>query len=92
MKHFFEIIGVVTAAILPLFNIPLIIKMVKRKSSEDISLVWAIGVWVCILLMVPSGLMSKDIVFKTFNISNVLFFSVVAITVIKYRKKECEKK
>jgi len=80
-------IGVVTAVVLPLFNIPLIIRIVKRKSSEDISLIWAVGVWICIMLMAPSGFISEDIVWKTFNISNVFLFSVVAFVTVKYRKK-----
>ena len=42
-QSFISSIGVVAAAVLPLFNIPLIIRIVKRKSSEDISLSWAVG-------------------------------------------------
>jgi len=81
-------IGVITAVILPLFNIPLIMRVVKRKSSEDISLVWAVGVWVCIILMAPSGFSSEDVVWKTFNFMNVALFSVVAFVVVKYRKRK----
>ena len=85
-------IGVVAAAVLPLFNIPLIIRIVKRKSSEDISLSWAVGVWVCILLMAPSGFTSQDIVWRTFNYTNLLLFTGVAFVTVKYRNGRNAKK
>lgn len=72
---------------MPLFNIPLILKILKRKSSQDISLVWALGIWICILLMAPSGFQSKDIVWRTFNITNMILFTAVVIVVLKYHKK-----
>ena len=82
-----ETISLVCAVIMPLFNIPLIIKIIKRKSSQDISLVWALGIWICILLMAPSGFQSKDIVWRTFNITNMVLFSAVVFCVLKYHKK-----
>ena len=86
MNHLIDTIGLMAAVILPLFNIPLIMRIVKRKSSEDISLTWALGVWVCIVLMFPSGLKSTDFVWRTYNIVNVLFFTAVMATTLKYRK------
>ena len=83
-------VGVIAAIVLPLFNIPLILKMIKRKSSNDLSLCWALGVWVCIILMAPSGFTSKDIVWKVFNIINLLAFSLVVIIILKYRKKSSQ--
>ncbi len=85
-------VGVMAAAVLPLFNIPLIIRIVKRGSSEDISLSWAIGVWVCILLMSPSGFTSTDIVWRTFNYTNLLLFTGVAFVTLKYRNGRSTKK
>lgn len=85
-------IGVVAAAVLPLFNIPLIIRIVKRRSSEDISLSWAVGVWVCILLMSPSGFTSQDVVWRTFNYTNLLLFTGVAFVTWKYRNGRNTKK
>ena len=81
----FEKIGLIAAVVLPFFNIPLIIKIIKRKSSKDISLSWAIGVWVCILLMFPSGLNSPDVVWRTFNIINITMFTAVVAVAVKYR-------
>ena len=82
-----EIISLVCAVVMPFFNIPLIMRIVKRQSSEDISMVWALGVWVCILLMAPSGFQSKDIVWKAFNITNLVLFSAVVFFVLKFHKK-----
>ncbi|MFA5088904.1 MAG: hypothetical protein WC552_07710 [Candidatus Omnitrophota bacterium] len=81
-----EKIGLIAAIILPLWNIPLIVKIIKRKSSRDISLSWAWGIWCCIILMAPSGFMSKDIVWKAFNIANLVLFSGVFFVVLRFRK------
>ena len=80
-------IGLVASIALPLWNIPLIIKIARRKSSSDISLSWVLGVWICILLMAPSGFSSKDVIWKAFNITNLILFTGVVIVVFKYRKK-----
>lgn len=86
MQNLTETIGLIAAIVLPFWNIPLIIKIIKRKSSGDISLAWVIGVWVCIILMAPSGFRSSDVVWRTFNIVNLILFSAVFVTVLKYRK------
>ncbi len=79
-------VAFIAAIVLPLFNIPLIIKVVRRKSSKDLSLCWVLGVWACIVLMAPSGLRSEDLVWRTFNYSNVVLFTMVMIVTLKYRK------
>ena len=81
-----ETIGMGAAIILPLFNIPLIMKIWQRRSSQDISLVWALGVWVCLIFMAPSGFTSQDLVWRTFSITNLAFFTLVVVMSIKYRK------
>lgn len=80
-----EKIGVIAAIVLPLFNIPLITKMIKRKSSQDISLIWVVGVWICIVFMAPSGFVSQDVVWRTFNYLNVTMFTLVMFVTVKYR-------
>jgi uncharacterized protein with PQ loop repeat len=82
----YKIIALIAAIVLPLWDIPLIVRVIKRKSSEDISLIWVIGVWVCFVIMAPSGFTSSDIVWKVFNISNLILFSAVLVTVLIYRK------
>ncbi len=87
MTHeLFEKIGLVAAIILPFWNIPLIFRIIKRKSSRDLSLWWGLGVWVCLLLMAPSGFTSADVVWRVFNIVNIFLFSAVVFVALAYRK------
>jgi len=86
MKEIIDQIGFIAAVVLPFWNIPLMMKIIKRKSSRDISLSWALGVWICILLMFPSGVASSNFTWKVFNIVNLVFFTLVVITTLKYRK------
>ena len=83
-----KIIGLIAAVLLPLWNIPLIMRIIQRRSSMDISLWWALGVWVCMVFLVPSGLMSSDIVWKVFTIVNFCLFSIVVITILRYRQRK----
>ena len=81
----FDKIALVVGIILPFWNIPLISRIIKRKSSKDISLYWALGVWVCLALMSPSAFHSADFVWKVFSIINFILFSFVVMTVLIYR-------
>ena len=87
MDAWIERIGMISAVVLPFFNIPLIVRMVQRKSSNDFSLFWALGVWACIGLMTPQALRSPDAAFRAFGLFNFLFFSVVVFLVLKYRRQ-----
>lgn len=77
--------GMIAGIIMPLFNIPLVYKIWKRKSSSDLSLTWALGVWSTIVIMTPSAVLSSDPVFRIFGIANVILFSLVVVFVLKYR-------
>jgi len=78
-------LGLMAAVVLPLWNIPLILRIRRRKSSRDISLLWAVGVFVCLVLMLPSGLSSSDPVFRVFTAINFVLFSTVVAFVLRYR-------
>ncbi len=91
-KDLIDILGLIAAVVMPLFNIPLIMRIISRRSSADISLWWATGVWVCILFMTPSGLRSDDIVWRTFNVVNLVFFTLVFITTMIFRKGQARGK
>lgn len=79
-------IALIAAIVLPLFNIPLVMRVIKRKSSRDLSIHWAVGVWVCFALMLPEALRSSDIVWRAFSIMNILLFTLVLVVVLMYRK------
>lgn len=86
MQNFFQTLGLIAAIVLPLWNLPLIFRIIKRKSSKDLSLWWAWGVWVCLGLMVPSGFYSLDVVWRTFSLLNFILFSVVFVVTLIYQK------
>ena len=86
MKALYQI-GFWAGTLLPLFNIPLILRIIKRKSADDISLIWLFGVWICILLMTPAALASPDMGFRAFAWTNVIFFTGVVIVTAKYHHK-----
>ena len=88
MDSWIQKIGTVSAIALPFFNIPLIIHLWRRKRSEDFSLSWAVGVWVCIVLMTPQALRSSDQTFRVYGIVNIIFFSVVAFLIVWYRRAD----
>ena len=83
----FEVLGLASAVLMPLWNIPLIRKILKRKSSDDISLAWVTGVEACVLGMLPSALVSNEPAFRVLGISNALFFTCVFIAVWIYRAR-----
>ena len=84
---YIKTIALVASIVLPLWNIPLIYRIIQRKSSSDISLSWALGVWVCLVLMAPAGFASQDHVFRTYNIINIILFTLVTVVVLLYRGK-----
>jgi len=81
-------IALVASIVLPLWNIPLIIRIIKRRSSGDISIYWAIGVWACLLAMLPSGMRSDFLVWRVFTIANFVFFSFVAACTLIFRNRK----
>ena len=81
-----KVVGVVASVILPLFNIPLILKIRKTGSSKDYSLTWTFGIMGCTLLMFPSVLSTHDIVFKAFGTINLVTFSTVMFYILKYHR------
>ena len=80
-----QALGLIAAVAMPLWNIPLILRIQRRRSSGDISLAWALGVFGCILLMLPSALASPDVVFRAFGIVNTVLFGAVVVQVLRYR-------
>ena len=83
-----DTLALIASVALPLWNIPLILRIIKRRSSDDISIWWAIGVWLCLLAILPSGLNSDYLVWKVFSIANLSLFSfVVFVTFLFHNKK-----
>jgi len=79
-------IGFWAAVILPLWDIPLMVHVIKRKSSQDISLGWAFGLWLSSVFMAPSAFITGDRAAIGFNLVNVIMLTGVLAVVFKYRK------
>lgn len=82
----FNLIGFWAGMILPLWDIPLIVRIIKRKSSADISLGWIWGLWITSVLMTPNAFMVGNHIAIGFNVVNVLMLTILLIVVIKYQK------
>lgn len=80
-----ETLGLVAAITLPLWNIPLILQIRRRRSSKDVSVAWTFGVFACLLVMLPGGLRSPDPVYRAFTLVNAVLFSGVVAAVLRYR-------
>lgn len=85
MDEIIKLMGLLGAVVLPLFNIPLIYRVIQRKSSDDLSLIWVVGVWSCIVLMTPAGFVSQEVVWRIYSYFNVTLFTGVLIVAVKYR-------
>jgi len=79
-------ISLVAGIALPFWNIPLIIRLIKRKSSNDISIWWAWGVFICLSAMLPHGLITEEVVLRWFTISNFLLFALTLLIILIYHK------
>ncbi|MBI4411073.1 MAG: hypothetical protein HY541_01145, partial [Deltaproteobacteria bacterium] len=82
--YLIRMVGFVASLALPFFNIPLVVKIIRRRSSADISLIWLLGVFFCLLFMVPAALLSSDFIFRIFGILNVVLFSGVVATALYF--------
>ncbi|MEI7998177.1 MAG: hypothetical protein WCH62_01545 [Candidatus Omnitrophota bacterium] len=79
-------IGFWAGVMLHLWDIPLIVRVIRRKSAEDISLYWIWGLWLSSVLMSPSCFIIGNKIAMAFNIVNVTTLTVVLFVVIKYHK------
>lgn len=84
--HPLELLALVASVVMPLWNIPLIVKIVQRRSSDDLSFFWLWGVWACMLLMLPWAVVTQETVLKVFSSVNFILFSGVVIAGMKYRR------
>jgi uncharacterized protein with PQ loop repeat len=79
-------IGLWAGMCLPLWDIPLIVRIIQRRSADDISLIWMWGIWGCSVLMAPSAFVSGDKAAIGFNVVNVIALTALLIVVLKYHK------
>ena len=77
-------LGMASAVLMPFFDIPLMARVIRRRSSEDISLVWVVGIEACILGMLPSSVISVDPILRVFGVVNAVLFSAAFLAVLWY--------
>lgn len=83
-----ETVGLWAGAILPLWDIPLMVRIIRRQSSSDISLFWAWGIWLSSVLMAPSSFVVANKIAMVFNIVNVTTLTALLMIVVKYHRGE----
>ena len=81
-----DTIGEVTTSVLPLFNVPLILNIRKRKCSCDISLLWTAGIWGCSLVFMIVSLLSGGTLLKAIAVVNFVFFTATMLYILKYHQ------
>jgi uncharacterized protein with PQ loop repeat len=75
--------------VLPLWDIPLIMHIIRRQSSADISVIWMWGLWGSSVLMAPASWIERsNPAAVAFNIVNVTALTVLLIVVMKYRERK----
>jgi uncharacterized protein with PQ loop repeat len=79
-----QTLGMVSGILMPFFNLPLMLRIIRRRSSQDISLVWVVGVWFCVMGLLPSSLQSPDPILFAFGVVNALLFSGVFLSVVYF--------
>ena len=79
-----QTLGMVSGIMMPFFNLPLMLRIIRRRSSQDISLVWVVGVWFCVMGLLPSSLQSPDPILLAFGVVNALFFTGVFLSVLYF--------
>lgn len=68
-------------------GIPQIVKLLRTKSSNDISLWMYILTWVAVALVVIDTFLHQDIGSAISNLVSLITMSVTIFLVIKYKKK-----
>lgn len=79
-----ETIAEISTSLISLFNIPFIMNIKKRKSSCDISLTWAAGIWICSVLMFVASIVSGNSIFQIIAVVNLAIFTVTALYIVRY--------
>jgi len=81
-----EILMSVGAFIIVLSWFPQLIKLLKRKSSADISIPFLITIITGTVLLIPHSIVINDIYFILLNTTASIIAFIVLVLAIKYRK------
>ncbi len=84
---FIKDLGTASSMVVPLFHIPLILKLYKKKSSQEWSVISVCGFWISTLGIQPWAMMTSDKALTILNSLSLLFISVEVVLVLRYRMK-----
>ena len=69
-------------------GIPQIIKLIKTKSSKDISISMYLLTWIAVAIVIVDTYLHHDIGSATSNLVSLITMSITIFLVIKYRQKK----
>ena len=82
-----EYIFYLPAILFLISGVPQIIKLIRTKSSEDISIWMYILTWVAVAIVVVDTSLHHDIGSAISNLVSLITMSITIFLVIKYKKK-----
>ena len=85
-NNFVEIIGIAAGVCTSLSLLPQLIKLIKYKKAEDISLIYLITLFCGVSLWIWYGCLRKDLPIIFTNIVSLLLNIMIIILGLKYKK------
>jgi MtN3 and saliva related transmembrane protein len=84
------VIGYIAASLVIITPIPQLYKIIKTKSSKDISIVMYVLLLVAQILFTIYGILEKDIIIIVTNVSSVFIISLIIFFSLFFRRKGVE--
>jgi MtN3 and saliva related transmembrane protein len=78
-------IGILASVITSLCMIPQLIKIIKSRSAEQVSMAMIVTLLIGLLLWTYYGVLKKDIILMVANIMSIIINLTTLIFVLKYR-------
>ena len=81
-------IGLAASILTTLAAIPQLVKIIKEKSAENISLMWVLILFTGLCAWVYYGILKKDIIIFVSNTIAAIINAGIAISAIKYKQEK----
>lgn len=79
-------IGLIASILTTLAAVPQLIKIVKEKRAENISLLWVVILFVGLCGWIYYGILKKDMIIFISNLLAALINAGIAVSAIKYKQ------
>jgi MtN3 and saliva related transmembrane protein len=90
-SHFIQLIGIAAGVCTAISLVPQIVKIVKEKKAEDISVVYLLVLLLGLVLWIIYGILRKDIPVIATNVVSVIFNITTIALGIKYKRASEQK-